>query len=81
MANITDKTTYFKPISIAQFQSNSYIGTVARYGAWSFSSGFNPGVTAAGSDYRIDPNTCTLPELRNFVMTNYMNQFKDRLLP
>lgn len=76
MADRINNRIEFKTESIINFQGKSITGEVARYGAWSLIAGFNPGVTAAGSNYRIDPNACTLPELRNFVMTEYMNRTK-----
>lgn len=72
MVDIKDKSVFFGAQSLGNFDGQSYIGTVMRLGAWSFTSGLNFGVTANGSDFKIDPNTATLPEIRNFVMTNYI---------
>jgi hypothetical protein len=68
----------FKSLSIIDVQTASVTGEVARYGGWSFTSGFNPGVSGSAGNRSFNPNTANTSEVRNALATLLMDLYKPK---
>lgn len=71
MADNRDAETFFKHMSIAEFQNLSAIGEVQRYGPFSFTTGLN-------DLYNISPNAANANEVKQILCTLIKILFKPR---